>query len=169
MKLQFYGSHFAIKSILLTCRILVFTVLPLCFSPSLFLLSCFQCSNRPAIPSSQTLCVQRFKWYMHTGNDSNPTKGTGALSWPRMHSAPWPHHTVPSDRTGFPTYLHFLPFSTQNSVSIRNFTQLTSFIHSLIRSFIHKIIIAHHLPTSCCAQDWRETQPQKYLAPVLLL
>lgn len=57
MKLQFYGSHFAIKSIPLTCRILVFTVLPLCFSPSLFLLPRFQGSNRPATPFSQALSV----------------------------------------------------------------------------------------------------------------
>lgn len=64
MKLQFYGSHFAIKSILLTCRVLVFTVLPLCFSPSLFLLFCFQCSNKPATPSSQALCAWGFKRYV---------------------------------------------------------------------------------------------------------
>lgn len=58
MKLQFYGSHFAITSISLTCRILVFAVPPLCLSLSLFSPPCFQGSHRPATPFSRALPVR---------------------------------------------------------------------------------------------------------------
>lgn len=74
------------------------------FSPSLFLLPCFQCTTKPAIHSSQALCACGFEWYVCTENNSSSTEALGALSWPHVHSVPWLLHDVPSGRASSPTY-----------------------------------------------------------------
>ena len=164
MELQFYGRHFAIKAILLTRGSFVFTVSPLCFFPYLFLLPCFQHSNRTAIFSSQALWVCGFKWHMCRENDSNGIGHAVSTSWSHAYSVPWPLHAVPAGRTSFTTYL-CKPNPTFSSILCQKFCSCKKPYRTQLHPFIHKIILGHcpH-PRHCCVQVG--THSRKYIPPL---
>lgn len=152
MKLQFYGSHFAIKSILLTCRILVFAALPLCFSPSPFLLFCFQCTNRPGIPSGQALCAWAFKRYVRHRKQSQQ-HGRRRCSFLTSRALCYLASSYcSSGRTSFPTYL----WQTHSCIFSHSPPEILFLWETLTVQPTHwspKIMTEHLLRRRCCVQE----------------